>query len=461
MANKLSINLNGKRQKIQTINGNYIQNEIYYSKDLTPEVLSNIPLVLPNLASYEFLSDRLVLKTPMITGDSVYEDSSISSSTRIDVINKYLKIIEKFSVLPIFLQINLMRLENFYLTKGELIHRGVLIVEDCQFNYPFTNEHVLKTISFFTLKIIHNDPALINFENYFKNLDTQKKTVLEIIEDIKKIYIRDLFHEKKFTSKAPKRKMKSKFKNINLTFAFSIVLFVFFLIGSMFLINKANTDDLSDKPIIKIEEKKENSSYILIDKSFSSKENTLIIFKEWNLYEDGKLIQTENGDIFTFLPIKDKSYKVTFKVKDSNGAWSEEMIKLYSLKDEEAYDNLNNLKISSAIFTDKEFKDGIKSIDINASNKDFYINETILARKVNISFYVKSSTYQSAKIMVTGYHSSALEAKSSKEIQLQKNTWQRIDLSMEGNDISKIKVELEYEDGDVFLDKISLTSSKE
>ncbi len=460
MAKKLSINLNGKHQKIKTVNENYIQNEIYYSNELTPDILSKIPLVIPNLTSYEFLDDRLVLKTPIITGDSVYEDSDISPSTRIDVINKYLKIIDRFSNLPIFLQINLMRLENFYLVKGELIHRGVLIVEDCKFNYPFTNEHLLRAISFFTLKIIHEDPALINFETYFKNLENEKKTVKEIIDDIKNIYIQDLFDEKKFTNKAPKESKKNRLAHLNFTFILSALLFLFFLVGSAVLISKASTNNVSEIPIVKIEEKKQNSSYILIDRSFSSKKNLLIIYKEWKLYEDDKLIQTDNSDMFTFLPEENKNYKVTFKVKDSDGTWSEEIVRYYTLESENSNDALNNLKLSGAKFNYEVFREGTASIDLTESSKDFFINNTYLNGKVNVLFYLKSKEDKKIKISVSGYNGSALEKDTSKQIFVQSGKWKKVNLSFDAKDVSRIKLQFEYDSGNVFLDNLSLSSSK-
>ncbi len=461
MGKKLSINLNGKSQTIKTINENYIQNEIYYSNDLTPDILSKIPLVLPNLTDYEFLADRLVLKTPIITGESIYEDNNMSSSTRIDVINKYLKIINKFSNLPIFLQINLMRLENFYLSKGELVHRGVLIVEDCKFNYPFTNEHILRTVSFFILKIINGDPALINFENYFKNLENEKKTISDIIDDIKTIYIRDLFKEKKFTSKSPKRNIKNNFKNLNYTFIFAVLLFLFFSMGSLFLILKASNNNISEIPIVKIEEKKENASYILIDRSFSSKENTLIIFKEWKLYENDKLIQTDNSDIFTFLPIENKKYKVTFRVKDSDGSWSEKISRYYELEDEKSSDLLNNFDLSGARFTDEVFKDGSISIDLNKSNKNFFINENYLSDKINISFYLKSTESKKTKITASGYNGIGSNIETSREVDLNKGKWKKINLSLDGKEIYKIRIQFNYDDGNLFLDNLSVSSSKE
>ncbi len=461
MAKKLSINLNGKYQRIKTINDNYIQNEIYFTEDLTPEILSKIPLVMPNLTSYKLLEDRLVLKTPIVSGDSVYEHSNITSSTRIDVINKYLKTINKFSELPIFLQINLMRLENFYLAKGELIHRGVLIVEDCKFDYPFTNKHLLRAISFFVLKIIHGDPALINFENYFKNLDDEEKNISDIIDDIKNIYIRDLFKEKKFTSKVIKTKPKLELKNLNPTFVFSIILFLFFLVGSVFLIVKATNNNISELPIVKIEEKKENTSYILIDRSFSSKENSLITYKEWNLYEDGKLIKTETGDIFVLLPLEDKKYRVTLKVKDSNGTWSNEINKYYQLEDEKSIDQLNNFNISGAKFNNKVFREGSISIDMNKSNKNFYINEKYLSKKVNLSFYLKATEDKNLNVSVSAYPEINEKGKTSSNINLRKDEWQKITLNIESAKINKIRVKIEYDGGNVFLDELSLSSSNE
>ncbi len=461
MAKKLSINLNGKYQTIKTINENYIQNEIYFTEYLTPEILSKIPLVMPNLTSYELLEDRLVLRTPIVSGDSVYEHSDISPSTRIDVINKYLKTINKFSGLPIFLQINLMRLENFYLAKGELIHRGVLIVEDCKFNYPFTNKHLLRAISFFALKIIHGDPALINFETYFKNLDDDKKSIEEIIEDIKNIYIRDLFKEKKFTTKIIKSKPRLKLKNLNFTFLFSIILFVFFLVSSVFLIIKANNNNISEIPIVKIEEKMENSSYILIDRSFSSKENSLITYKEWNLYENDKLIRTETGDIFVLLPLEDKKYRVTLRVKDSDGAWSNELTRNYELEDVKSKDQLNNFNLSGSRFNNDIFKEGAVSIDMNASSKNFYIKEEYLSTNVTVAFYLKSTEGQTVNVIVSGYPETNEKTKMAKSIQLRKDEWQKVTLNIEGPNIYKIKVQTEYAEGNVYLDKLSLSSSNE
>ena len=95
------------------------------------------------------------------------------------------------------MQLNLVRAENFYLVDDELIHRGVLIIEDVDFTYQLTMQHLLRAISKFALDLIDKDLSLFNFKNYFRNLpnNTAIFSIDNIIEDVKEVYINDLFVE--------------------------------------------------------------------------------------------------------------------------------------------------------------------------------------------------------------------------------------------------------------------------
>ncbi len=460
MANNFTINLNGKYQNIKTINNNYIENEIFYSEKLTPKLLSQVPMVLPNLNSYQLLNDRIILKTPIITGENVHESDDMTASTRIDVINKYLKIIKKFSTLPIFLQINLMRIENFYLTKGELLHRGVLIVEDAKFDYPFTNEHIVKTICFFVLKIINNDPSLINFENYFKKLENnnEKKNIDEIIEDIKKIYIKDLFVEKKFTTKPIKKRFMHPLRYINYNKVLSSSIFMIFIICSIIFIFKSTEIEIIEKPFVKVEEKIENSSYILIDKSYSSNKNGLIVHRKWQIYENNKLIKEDENDTLSFIPQKNNKYKVTLKVQDNNGNWSDEFNKDYSLQkilDKKNNNDIKNVKVSKNFYK----KDG-NSINITKSNNTFTINKIYTNKNINISFFLLTKNNNNINITIIGYSNNKIVFKNNSKLNTVANSWTKYKNNINSKKIDKLQFKFNYKEDELYLDELNITSTK-
>ena len=90
----------------------------------------------------------------VLVGDSTVTDSAgwglgfkRSITDKVELINSYLNIIREFQPLPLFMQLNLMRPENFDMVHGELKHRVILIVADVDFDFLPSPTQVRRTIS--------------------------------------------------------------------------------------------------------------------------------------------------------------------------------------------------------------------------------------------------------------------------------------------------------------------------
>lgn len=461
MRRERNVNLSGDYQKITKINKHYIRNEIYFNSVLTPSLLARTRMHLPNLSDYQMLEDRAVYVSPVLLGKPLIGNSDFSSSTKVEIINKYLKIIRDFESLPLFMQLNLVRAENFYLVDDELIHRGVLIIEDVDFNYQLTMQHLLRAISKFALDLIDKDLSLFNFKNYFRNLpnSTNIASIEHIIDDVKEVYINDLFVED--TAYLPQEEVvvTSKLKHFNLKFV-SLMLIALVMIGtSSFAMRQAMTiKELNELHALYKMERVENN-YLFLDESYSPN-NVTITEWDWSVYSGGEMIhQFTTPSIYTTFT-KEADYQVTLKVKDASGNWSlpyEQVIHHKNVAN--LSDELDAFRFHLADYSQEEYQSGYKSIQVEPGQKSFFIQDILLSGQVNLAFSLKSLQTQTVELTVIGYQAGNEVLHQSIELEVSKN-WTSQNLRFETGMLDKLEINFANQTQTLYLDSFSIQSNQ-
>lgn len=456
-----SLILSGDYQRISKINKNYIKNEIYFSYKLTPDLLSNVRFDLPNLYNFELLEDRAIFISPVLFGKPLNEYEPKTSSEKIELLNSYLKTISNFSRLPIYMQLNLLRAENFYLIKGELKHRGILIIEDIDLNVHINHSHLLKAISEVALSIIgDNNIELVNFRNYFRDLSNYTYLNYElIIEEIKKVYINDLFVESKFTKKK-KIVKKSWFTHLNIKFIILSLAFLFLIITASFSIYKSLLMKKTPNIDVKFTMETENGSYIFVDNSNTSS-NIVIKEKLWTVFHDGIEIDSSSISPFSFKPEIKGNYTVSLKLKDNKGNWYKSSKKNIDTTSQNLkIDDLDMFDFEHKIWNNNRAHTGEKSLLFNKDNTHITIYNTNLVGNAYIEAMLYSNSVVNVDIKVEGFQNEKLVWFKNQSVSLSKDSWVPFKLNTKSHKINKIKIKFINLKNEISLDTLKIFSHR-
>ncbi|HHT21225.1 MAG TPA: hypothetical protein GXZ74_07295 [Tissierellia bacterium] len=461
MRRERNVNLSGDYQKITKINKHYIRNEIYFNSVLTPSLLARTRIHLPNLSDYQMLEDRAVYVSPVLLGKPLLGNTDFSSSTKVEIINKYLKIIQDFESLPLFMQLNLVRAENFYLVDDELIHRGVLIIEDVDFNYQLTMGHLLKAVSKFALDLIDNDLSLFNFKNYFRNLpnNTAVFSIENIIDDVKEVYINDLFVEDNLMLPEEEVVVTSPVKYFNLKFV-SLVLIALIMVGTTsFAMRQAiqikAVNDLN--ALFKIEQV--DNTFLFLDESYSPSNHSITEW-DWSVYLEGELIsQYQTPSINTTLT-QPGDYRVSLKVKDSTGNWSLPYEQTLSYEPKTvASDELDAFRFHLAQYSEETYQSGHRAIQVEPGQNAFYTQDVLLSGEVNLAFSIKTGARQAVDLTVIGYQAGREITRQTIVLTIDE-AWTEQQLRFETDLIDKLELEFSRLSDTIYLDDFTIQSNQ-
>lgn len=461
MRRERNVNLSGDYQKITKINKHYIRNEIYFNSVLTPSLLARTRMHLPNLSDYQMLEDRAVYVSPVLLGKPLLGNSDFSSSTKVDIINKYLKIIKDFESLPLFMQLNLVRAENFYLVDDELIHRGVLIIEDVDFNYHLTMQHLLKAISKFALDLIDKDVSLFNFKNYFRNLPTNTAvfSIDNIIEDVKEVYINDLFVEDNLLLPEEEVVVTSKLKHFNLKFVSLVVISLMLITTTSFAMRQAiqikGVNNLN--ALYKVEQVDNN--YLFIDESYSPSAATISEWN-WSIYSSGTLLKQYQTQSINTSFTEPGDYQVVLKVKDTSGNWSlpyEQTITHKVITTQ--YDDLDPFRFHLAQYSDEQFQDGYRSILVEPTSQNFYLQDILLKGQVTLDFAIKAPGMEDVQLTLIGYTAGRETMRQSFTIPAVRS-WSPQSIAFASDAIDKLEFQFENLTGPTYLDSFNIHSNQ-
>lgn len=463
---KVKINLSGARQKISMLNRHYIKNEIFFSKEISENLLRKTRLHLPNLSDFELLDDRAVFVTPVLVGEPMMESLEFSPTEKVQIISSYLKIIKEFEELPIHFQVNLIRPENFYIVSGELKHRGVLIVEDIGFDRPLRMHHLRQGISNVMLDFIGNDLSLYNFKSYFRDLPSKSETqsYTDIEEDIKKIYIKDLFVEENGYTEQPDPVHKALFdrlKHINFKFFLLISFLLLFLVaGALSLFGGLNMGKNTDiVPLFSVIDRNEN--ILIIDQSYVPP-GMHISEKKWSIFRNNVLVKEQSTDLVNLLLPEEGHYLIRLELKDSKGNWSPAYEENYNKKYRpENSDHLDFFKFIGANFDEEQYFSGTKSILIEKGSPKIRLKDIYLKGSILIEFMIRSSHDDPLHFNLEGFNKGNQALEHSSEIQVGKDTWTKFSLEVNSDELNELSfffLDMEN-DNKIWLDDLSISSS--
>ncbi len=434
------VNLSGRYQKITRKNNDYIENEIYFNRIITPKLLSEVKFFLPNLLNFEIQEDRAVLTTPIIIGTPLKDYIPANSGEKIELINKYLEMISKFQTLPIFMQINLIRLENFYIVEGELTHRGILIIEDLDYNNHFDRSYLLKTIKNVADNIIKDDVTLYNFKNYFRdlpNFNIRKYSVIS--EDIKKIYIKDLFVDSTFDTEAETVKTKW-WKHFNIKFATITLFFVFLLATASFSLIQSLGNNTSNDVFIDFKIEREGDNFIFIDDVYSFNE-VEVVEKYWTVKKNSKTILESDKSPLSFKPTLEGNYTISLRVKTKDGKWSKNVQKNISKSDTNLIlDDMELFDIDDVVWNEELANSGNKSILLSNENNSIEINSSRLIGNVTLKAMLNSKNNENIKVKVEGISDGDVSWSKEQEIKLSPDAWVPFQITSTSDEIDSINI---------------------
>lgn len=462
MRREPSVNLSGDYQRITKLNKHYIKNEVYYNDILTPELLENVRLHLPNLTTFQLEEDRAIFISPVLIGNPLTLDPKWTSAEKIDILNSYLKIIREFETLPYFMQLNLIRQENFYMVDGNLMHRGILIIEDATFDEELTQSHLIKAISKFALEIIGRDINLFNFKNYFKELQKSgfPLSIDDLINDTKEIYIKDLLVEDLFEPEEEVVVETSKVRYVNLKFA-SLFLVCALLIStaSFAMFQAANIRDTKlTEALFKIEPRE--NYYLIMDESFSPYQSTINEW-DWTVTKDNEVLHKFATKNINVRLTEDGTYEVSLKVKDTSGQWSHP----YSEKIEynvskTSQDDLDFFQWSGAQYDGERYMSGERSLKFDAEHTSILTEGFFIDNQINLGFHTSSDITEPITIVLRGYNKGTLVMEHEQSITLEKDRWKAQQIQWTTEEIDSLEIEFKDFTEPFWVDDISIYSNK-
>ncbi len=457
MRRQKSVNLSGDYQRISKLDRHYFKNEIYFTRELTPELLSMTRMHLPNLSDFYLEEDRAVFISPILEGVTLLQLEG-SSSEKVELINSYLNIVREFEPLPLFMQLNLMRPENFYMVHGELKHRGILIVEDVDFDYLPSPSQMRRNISKVMLEIIGKDVSLFNFKNYFRNLpnNTSIQHVEQIVQDVTDIYINDLFVEKKFQAEETKV-VTSAWGYINVKFVVLAFAFLFFIGSAFFAFYKSlsfrETQGLHASFVIE----KRDSSFLLLDTSFAPT-GTFLMGKKWSLYKDNKLLYEGDSEILNYTSTESGTFRAVLQVQDSKENWSAPYTQTFQFVPHTvARDDIEYYAWSQAEYKEGVSKSGPKSLLFEADSVA-HLEAIYLEGSVSLHFFVRSDSNRQEKIRFEGFNSGSRVVLREENIYVPQTGWKEISIEIDSPLIDSLKISFPMTNSPVYIDELQINS---
>lgn len=462
MRREPSVNLSGDYQRITKLNKHYIKNEVYYDGMLTPELLEQVRLHLPNLTTFQLEEDRAIFISPVLMGKPLSVDAKWTSAEKIDILNSFLKIIREFEPLPLFMQLNLIRQENFYIVDGNLMHRGVLIIEDATFDERLTQSHLTKAISKFALEIIGRDINLFNFKNYFRDLQKSPyaMSIEEIINDTKEIYIKDLLVEDIFEPEEEVVVETNKVRYVNLKFA-SLFLAAALLIttASFAMFQAANIKDTKlTEALFKIEPRE--NSYLIMDESFSPYQSTISEW-EWTVSKDNAVFRKFTTKNINLRLPEEGSYDVSLRVKDASGQWSHPYQETIEHGVETTnQDDLDFFNWIGAQYDSSKHMSGERSLKFDADHTTIKTEGFYIDHQIYFGFNTNADVTEPITIILRGYKDGSLIMEHQQSITLEEDRWKAQQIQWSTEEIDSLEIEFKDFSKPFWVDEISIYSSK-
>ena len=390
----------------------------------------------------------------------VIESTPNTTNFRTNILHDYLNKLRKFdALLPVF-QFILASHSQFYVKNNELIHNELIIIDEDKINTALDFADVKKEIKEFSLKILDYTPSdedaklITLLREFFSDLesDISLDSITKIYEAYKKIYIYDMYLDKKNTSTksaiiigdknvhndstkddSTKRKgfilpfsnnkillfNKEKYA-INPLYISLIIIAVAIGLFAIFtpMIMRINDTDM---PMASFEKERFEDEWKFINRSKIYGNDNKIEEVEWKIFSDNELINTFNTYNLNLRFETEGIYKITLRVMDSYGNWSspytEEifhtLLDLNPIDGNDSQTDPSNEPLDSytinfdgdTSFDDTKFRAGTKSIKMVFTGDETHsinLDKLFFDNNVKISFWINATDDAPLTITATG-----------------------------------------------------------
>ncbi len=449
----------------------------------------------------------------------VIENIPNTTNFRTNILHDYLNKLRKFdNLLPIF-QFILASHSQFYVKDNELIHNELIIIDEDKINTSLEFTDIKKVIKEFALKVLDYTPSTEDTElitllrNFFNDLesDISLNSIDKIYEAYKKIYIYDMYLDKKNVStksayiatgakSTPDTSIKDEhtqkkgfilpFSNnkillfnkekyaVNPLYISLIIIAIAIGLFAIFtpMIMRINDTDI---PIASFEKERFEDQWKFINMSKTFDNNNKIAEVEWKIYSDNELINTFNTYNLNLTFNTEGIYKITLRIMDSYGNWSspytEEifhtLLNLDPIDEQDpptgtGIEALNSYTIGfngDLSFDESKFRAGNKSIKMVFSGDETHsvdLNGLFLDNNVKISFWINATDDAPLTITATGINDGN-EIFSISRVHYPKiDQWQKITFTTNTSYVNNLKISVNAEDLTLWIDDIEVNSYK-
>ena len=236
-------------------------------------------------------------------------------------------------------------------------------------------------------------------------------------------------------------------------------------------------------PVASFEKIKEYEKILFKNTSKAFGNDNEIVLAEWTVTSNGNelLKTTDNYDLELKFKNSD-TYKVTLKVQDKNGLWSESYFEEFDYEidtlgsidetgdkeENEVNEKLNKYTITlgeNSKFSEDVKRSGTKSIELDlASNNgegEISLDGIFLDNQYIISLWIMADSNEPIKLEFTGYNDGTIKfVKSTTHNPTSGNVWDMVEVGGGNNLIDKLHIKVTSKNRTVWIDDIELNSYK-
>ena len=430
-------------------------NEFTKSEHIDTSFINILKKQLEHLLYFEEDDLTATFITQYSEGMSVFQivdNVPNTANFRINLLHDYLNILKKYDgLLPAF-QFILADHSQFFINDHNLIHNGLIIIEEDSFDPAMTFDTVKDRIAHFGQKILDFSPAsgdaalILTFRGFFEDMesDVSLNSLEKIYAAYRKIYIYDMYLDKSNDTVAPipvpipivtpasdtnvsttatnieatppPKDIKLPFKDnkillfnkekyaVNPLYIALIIMAIAIGLFAIFtpLINKITDTDI---PVASFEKEKTDNHWNFLNTSKTLGSDNKIEEVEWKVYSNDSLFNTFDTYNLSLQFTTEGIYKITLRIMDSFGNWSEEYSEeIYHTSI--AYDPINDNEEATApsgteplnsytiqfegnpTFDSEEFHNGDKSIKMTFAEDE---TNSVILDKVSLDNNTKIS----------------------------------------------------------------------
>ncbi|MBN2260372.1 MAG: hypothetical protein JW702_07490 [Clostridiales bacterium] len=445
-----------------------------------------------------------------------------TTNFRTNILHDYLNTLRKFDSLPYIFQYILSSHSQFYIKDHDLIHNELIIIDEEKISSDIEFVDVKKRIKEFALRMLdftapEKDSELILLLNsFFKNIDIDPSldSIEKIYDDYKRIYIYDMYLDKKNVStystfddrsqsgnnaasdflndrsSSEKKKFYLPFSNnkiflfrqdkyaANPLFVALIIMAIAIALFAVFtpMINKIKSNDI---PIASFEKEKMENQWKFINMSKTFSKNNKIEEVEWTVYSDNELIDTFNTYNLNLSFTTEGIYRISLRVMDSFGNWSDAyteeiyhtQLDLEPIEDQDNLDSSQTEPLDSytitfddqVSFDEEVVKAGSKSIKMIFSGDETHginLDKLFLDNNIKISLWVKATDDSPVTVTVTGLNGNDKIFSMSKVQYPPIDEWKQISFNTNTAHANNLRISINAEDMIIWIDDIEINSYK-